>query len=135
MAILNVIDNSYARLSYDTEKKIVFHTFHEGLDTAHFQMVLNKGIEILREHGAIKWLADTRAIKPLTEEQGRWIATDWLPRAVTTGWKYWALVVPDSIESRASMAHHVDFFEGKGVRLNTFTKMDEAWAWLEKAGK
>src|SRR5688500_5868499 len=116
MAILNVIDNQFAQLSYDTDKKIVFHTFHKDLDTKHMQMVLNKGAELLKEHGAIKWLADTRAIPPFNQEQGRWIAEEWVPRAVTTGWKYWALVVPDSIESRANLLGHMAFFEGKGIK-------------------
>lgn len=134
MSILNVIDNQYGQLSYDTDKKIVFHTFHQGVDTTHLQLVLNKGIDLLREHGAIKWLADTRAVGPFTEAQAQWIGTDWLPRAVATGWKYWALVVPDSIESRAMVAGHMNFFEGKGLRINTFTQPDKAWEWLEKAG-
>ena len=132
MSPLPVIDNQYATLVYHSDTKIVHHIFHKDLNTEHFKLVLSRGVELLIEHEAIKWLADTRAIGPFSEEEGRWVNEEWLPRAIASGWKYWALVVPEAVKARMDLFQHMAFFEGKGIKINVFTDIDFARTWLEK---
>jgi hypothetical protein len=132
MNTLTVIDNQYATLVYHLDTKIVDHVFHKDLDTENFHLILNRGVELLIEHGAVKWLADTRAIGPFSEEQGQWLNEEWIPRAIASGWKYWALVVPEAIKARMDIFEHMSFFEGKGIWINVFTDADLAKDWLEK---
>ncbi|MBC8170053.1 MAG: hypothetical protein H7X77_00205 [Anaerolineae bacterium] len=131
MADITVIDNKYAKLEYHTDTKIVHHTFHESLDTEHMKLVLNTGIDLLKQHHAVKWLSDNRALNPHSEEDGTWVNNDWLPRVIAAGWKFWALVVPDDVRGRMNMAEFVDMFYAKGVRIMVFSKFDEAMHWLE----
>lgn len=130
MATINVIDNKYARLSYDTDQKIVHHCFHHELDSANLRAVLNSGIELLKSHNAEKWLSDNREIEPHSEEDGAWVNEDWLPRAVAAGWKYWALIVPDDLMARLNMSEFVESFYNKGIRIMVFTDHHQAWSWL-----
>lgn len=130
MAIIEVLNNKYAKLVYHTDEKIVHHVFHKDLNTEHLQLVLNTGVELLREHRACKWIADTRAIGPFSDEDGRWINDEWLPRALKVGWKYWALVVPEAVKARMMLFEHMSFFDGKGIRINVFTDFDAGWTWL-----
>lgn len=126
-----VIDNSHARLVYHNDTKIVHHTLYKSLDSATLKEVLNKGIDLLRQHQAVKWLSDNRAIDPHSEEDGNWINNDWLPRVIAAGWKYWALVVPDDVRARMNMGDFVNSFFERGVRIMVFSDFDEAMTWLE----
>jgi hypothetical protein len=131
MATFYVIDTKYASLTYHTDEKIVHHKFHKILDSDHFRGVLNRGIELLKEHHATKWLSDNRAIGPHSEEDGAWTNNDWLPRAIAAGWKYWALVAPDDVKGRMNMAEFVNSFYEMGVRIMVFTDVEPAMEWLK----
>lgn len=131
MPSINIIDNEYARLSFDPDKKIVHHCFHPNLDGENLRAVLNGGIELMKTHQAYKWLSDNRELKPHSEEDGRWVNEDWLPRVIAAGWKYWALVVPDDVKGRINMVEFVESFYEKGIRIMVFTDFDAAWDWLE----
>jgi hypothetical protein len=93
--------------------------------------VLDRGVELLKEHGATKWLSDNRAMEPHNKADGEWVNTNWLPRAIAAGWKFWALVVPDSTMARMNMSQFVEEFYNHGVRVMVFIDIDEAMHWLE----
>lgn len=133
MAIINAIDNRYARLVYYTDERLLHHTFHRDLDSKTLRDVLNIGVDFLRDHGATKWLSDNRAIEPHSEEDTHWINTNWLPRAIAAGWKSWALVVPYDVKARMNMVEFVNSFYEQGVRVMVFTELDRAHDWLRQA--
>lgn len=132
MASIHLIDNKYARLSFDTDKQIVHHCFHSALDSENLRAVLNEGIDLIKKYGATKWLSDNRAIGPHSAEDSQWINDNWLPRVIAAGWKYWALVVPHDIKAQMNMNEFVNSFYEKGVRIMVFTDYDEAWQWLDR---
>lgn len=80
----------------------------------------------------MKWLSDNRDIAAHSEADTQWINTDWLPRAVAAGWKYWALVVPHDMLARMNMSEFTESFFNMGVRCQVFTDVNEAQAWLER---
>lgn len=131
MSTINIIDNQYARLSFDPDVKFVHHCFHSTLDSKNLRAVLNGGIDLLKKHNATKWLSDNREIGPHSEEDSQWVNDNWLPRAIAAGWKYWALVVPHDFMARINMSEFVDSFYAKGIRIMVFTNYDQAWHWLE----
>lgn len=131
MSTMTVFDNEYASLFYHPDTKIVHHCFHVSLDSEHLRKALNGGIELLKEHHAVKWLSDNRAIGPHSDPDTQWINEKWLPRAIATGWKYWALVVPHDFMARINMNEFVNSFYEKGVRIMVFVEVDKAMQWLE----
>jgi hypothetical protein len=131
MATQTVIDSPQGRLSFDTDKRIVHHRLGKNIDSQTLRAVLDGGIELIKTHKATKWLSDNRAINAHSDEDTRWINTDWLPRVIKAGWKYWALVVPDDFIARINMVEFVDSFYNQGVRVMVFTDINEAWQWLE----
>jgi hypothetical protein len=135
MAIISLIDNKYAKLVYDQDRKIVQHCFHAALDSENLRAVLNKGVDMLKTHRATKWLSDNREIGPHSPEDGAWVNNDWLPRAVAAGWKYWALVVPHDTMARMNMGEFVNSFYERGVRIMVFTDIAEAWDWLDNVDR
>lgn len=132
MTTVTIIENEYATLLYHEDTKVVHHTFHQPLKgTNHFREVLNKGAEVLEHYGAKKWLSDDRKNEALSPEDGEFGTKDWLPRVAKLGWKYWAMVVPESIAARLDMKYYIDYTYSHGIRVMVFTNPEEAMDWLK----
>jgi hypothetical protein len=130
MAEVAIIKNEYATLMYYPDSKIVHHTFLKPISGKEFRNVLNTGAKTLEENKASKWLSDDRKNSALPEDDTEWSKTDWFPRAVKAGWKYWALVVPDDFMGRVNMKEFVDSYLDQGLRIAVFTEPEEALKWL-----
>ena len=102
------------------------------MPSQEFRTVLNTGVDILEKHGATKWLSDERHMAPLTPEETAWCMTDWFPRSVKVGWKFWALVVPNDIMSQINLTEFVNEYYEKGIRIMVFTDPEQAMEWLER---
>src|SRR3954465_10402185 len=96
MTSLTVINNEFAQLYFHKETGIVHHHLTNLIDSDHMRTVLYTGIDLLTKYGACKWLSDNRFMNPHAEEDADWINNDWFPKVLAAGWKYWALVVPES---------------------------------------
>jgi len=130
MPEMTIIQNEYATLIYHPDTKIVHHTFHQPISGDKFRQVLNTGIDLLQQHQASKWLSDDRNNLALPEDDTQWSKTDWFPRAVKAGWKYWALVVPEDFMGRVNMKEFVDSYLDQGLTIKVFTHPDDAIQWL-----
>lgn len=108
----------------------MFHTFHQFIEGQTLREALDAGIDLLREHGAVKWLSDDRKNTGVTPEDTDWSMNDWGPRAAQAGWKYWALIVPEELAGRGAMSGIVERFYNLGVQVMVFTNEKEAQAWL-----
>ncbi len=134
-AIDTILANEYFTLQYHTKRKIVHHIFHQPTHDEPLRTCFNKGIEVMREKGAQKWLSDDRKNTASSDEENQWIFDDWLPRAVEAGWKYWALVVPDDIYGKLEMFEVVEEFDQKGIRMLMFVDVEAAITWLDTIDK
>ena len=131
MSQITVIDNEYVTMTYYPDTKIVHHLFHQFIQGQHFRDALDKGTELLLQHGAQKWLSDNRNRGALLPEDMEWTQTDWFPRTVQVGWKYWALVMPEKIVGKMNMRQAVQAYTEKGIIVEVFADPDEAMSWLE----
>jgi hypothetical protein len=131
MSAITILDNDYATLMYYPDQKIVHHVFHKPISGQEFRSVLNRGADLLREHGASKWLSDDRNNSMLSPEDTEWSKTDWFPRASAAGWRFWALVVPPDLMARLNLKEFVDAYFEQGLRTMVFVDPQEAMAWLE----
>jgi hypothetical protein len=132
MPIITIFDNEYILMSYNTDTKIIQHHYYPQLNGKFLRAGLDRGVELMQEYGANKWLSDNRETDAHSPEDTEWINNDWLPRAIGAGWKYWALVVPEAIVAQMNMTEFVEAFYNQGVWVMVFTNPKEAMAWLEK---
>ena len=130
MSEITIIQNEYATLVYHPDTKIVHHTFHKPISGQNFREVLNTGAKTLEKYKASKWLSDDRGNSALSPEDTEWSKTDWFPRAVKAGWKYWALVVPEDTLARMNLKEFVDSYFEQGLRIGVFSEPEEAMKWL-----
>jgi hypothetical protein len=126
-----LIDTDYVTLWYDPEKKIVHHKFHKYIYGQQFRDALEKGLEVFKEKGAQKWLSDDRNNSALPTEDTNWAQSNWAPRVIAAGWKYWAIVLPEKVIGQINMQHFIDNYSEQGVTVKIFSDPDEARKWLE----
>lgn len=126
-----ILDTDYATLWYHPDNKIVHHQFHKFIYGQEFRQILEKGLEIFKQHDAQKWLSDDRLNSTLTAEDSEWGQKDWFPRVFEAGWKYWAIVMPDKIVGKMNMQRFIDAYSTQGLTINIFDDADEALKWLE----
>jgi hypothetical protein len=55
---------------------------------------------------------------------------DWFPRVLQSGWKFWALVVPEDVKARMNLTQFVQSYYEQGLRIMVFTEPVEATEWL-----
>jgi hypothetical protein len=136
MSAETILTNEWITLVYHKEDNYLQITAHKPVDTEHFAEVVkvyNKGLEYLEKHNIEKWLSDER--KSMTpegtdESEVNEFSAAWGQRAIAAGWKYWAMVVPESLKGREKMQDLVQIFHDQGVWVALFTDVDEARAWL-----
>ncbi len=126
-----ILDNPYATVVYVAKGGYIHHTFHQHVSGEIMREVLNKGLDALKQYGACKWLSDDRKNAELSAEDTDFGANDWAPRVIAAGWKYWALVIPESNEARASMQEVIHAYHEQGVWVRIFTNVEDAQKWLE----
>ncbi len=131
MSEITVLYNKHVELYYYPDTQIVHHIYQPTIGGEYLIEALNAGLDLLRKHGAVKWLFDNRAIEAHSPEETEWINTVWLPRAIDAGWQYWALVVPRSVSAQMNMSEIIHSFYDMGVRVMVFTNPEEAMGWLE----
>jgi hypothetical protein len=127
-----IVDNEYMTIEYLPERGVIYHTVHQPVSGNHLRDSLNAGTEFLKDNGVTKWLSDDRLNGPLPQEDAEWGFNDWNRRAISYGWKYWALVVPKEVKAAGSMIPVIENLYELGLRTQVFTDLDTAFAWLDK---
>ncbi|MBX3083143.1 MAG: hypothetical protein KF716_16040 [Anaerolineae bacterium] len=126
-----VIDTDYATLTYFPKHKIVRHVFHKFIYGQEFRNVLEKGVELLKQHKARKWLSDDRLNSALPSEDLQWSTMEWFPRAFEAGWRYWAIIMPDKVAGQMNMNRIMKQNIERGLVIQVFEDPEEAMKWLE----
>lgn len=122
-------DNDFYTLSHDPDTSTITHVMKQRVTGQVFKDLLTAGAAALAQHHATKWLSDDRNNTMLTPADMAWSAA-WLPGAVATGWKHWAMVA-----AQASLPIKHMFtanYAEAGLNAKLFTDINEARAWLEE---
>jgi hypothetical protein len=127
-----LIDNEYATLCVHPEKKVIHHIFHKFVYGDIFKEVLTKGADAFIQHECTKWLSDDRGNSAIPKQDIEWGQVHWEPRILKKGWKFWALVMPETATGKMNMRKVVDHYQTIGVTVQTFTNPIDAMNWLEK---
>jgi hypothetical protein len=125
------IDNEFVSLRYHVRQRVVHHEFKQFVRGEHFRGVLEKGLEVFRRYGAYKWLSDDRGNTAITPADSEWAVTDWAPRVIAAGWRFWAVVLPENTIGQMNMRRWLKTYAEKGVTADAFSDPAVAFDWLE----
>jgi hypothetical protein len=116
---------------------IVHHKVRGPILSEHgetFQEALLAGTRAVQEQGATKWLSDDRAHSVTPPEVQTWAREHWFPVTQQAGWRYWAIVEPETAASRLFIARLAATFSKLGVTTQFFQDEDKALDWLDSVG-
>ncbi len=130
MSRITIVDNPRVTLWYHPEEKIVHHCIHGFIYGCEFQEFLLAGTDLLKKHGAIKWLSNDQSHVFLRKEDTDWGDAHWFPQAMAAGWKHWAIVQPKGALAQMDMDELVKHYSQAGIHAKFFINEDEAWVWL-----
>lgn len=125
-----LFETDHLRLWYHPDGNIVHHEIRRGIVGADFRTMLTKGAECIENRLGCKWLSDDRAHVALKREEYEWGDSVWSPRMLAAGFKYWAIVLPESQIGQMQMKRFADRYRELGVTVKTFASVDEGLAWL-----
>jgi len=131
MASIKIMEDANISMWYHPESKILHHKIHRFFYGKAFRDALDKGVEVFQKYGAQKWLSDDRENTALSREDLEWGDRDWFPRVAKSGWKYWAIVMPEKIVGQLTMKRLADNYNARGVVTRIFSSPVEAQKWLE----
>jgi len=125
-----LIQTERATLEYVPDGNIVHHRILQPLQGPAFRELLNKGAELFEKRGVRKWLSDDRGNGALHPDDAQWGLSEWSPRVIRAGWKWWAIVMPDAALGRINMKRFINKYRDDGVTVEIFDDPSAALAWL-----
>ncbi|GAK59393.1 hypothetical protein U27_06377 [Candidatus Vecturithrix granuli] len=128
---ITILDNEFVAIWYYPDKKIVHHQFHKFLHGKVLREALSEGTKALQKYGAHKWLSDDRENSAIPKDDQEWSDTNWFPQTKAAGWKYWAIVQPESVIGQLNITRIARKRVEQGVITKFFSDPEEAMAWLE----
>ena len=87
----------------DTEAQCALLTFKGFLSTSQFIEIAEQAHDLRKNNGSCKQLNDIEDMSVLTQEIQQWLGTVWFPKAIETGLKFFAFVVPKNALGKMSM--------------------------------
>ena len=114
------------------EDGIIAHQMLGFVEGESFKRMLMAGLEAFREYGCSKWLSDDSRNPMMNPEDLEWSHLNWEPEIKKSGWKYWALIVPQGAFGKMAMRGLVQRYEQKiGVIVKFCNSYDEGLEWLK----
>jgi hypothetical protein len=124
---ITLLENEYANMWYYPEHKIIHHAIHQPISGEAFRNLLMTGLHYLQENSAQKWLSDDRKHSFLNAEDSAWSQEFWLPLALKSGWKHWAMLPPNNARGKINIRRLMDHVANRhGLDIKLFSDPDEA---------
>ncbi|HLM73572.1 MAG TPA: STAS/SEC14 domain-containing protein [Polyangiaceae bacterium] len=117
-------------VSWDDTAGAVCVTWKQFAEGEEFRAVVNAAIDLLVQRKATRWLADLRHLGAVTQEDQRWSAESWFPRATAEGMKYLALVSPRKIVAQMAVKTFMNKVNGRDLLIGNFEDIEVARSWL-----
>lgn len=133
--LTNALGSVYLTLEYDEKQKwarcswrgfIRLPEIQEGFDTIINYMNENKCYVLFSDHSGI--------VGPWNEGN-EWLFSDWQPRAIEKGLRYWAINTGDDLFSNISLELFLTKEETEDYMVKVFESSQDAQDWLKETIK
>ncbi len=125
-----IIDTPAYVLWFYPDQGLLHHVMRKYPGVEILESSLEKGLDLIKNRGATKWLSDDRRGGALPKSHHDWALRVWGPKAAAAGWKWWALLPPTELLGSANMARLAEIYGALGVFVRTFGDPDAATKWL-----
>ncbi|MFN8530258.1 MAG: hypothetical protein U0670_16785 [Anaerolineae bacterium] len=126
------LETEYVTLQYLPDKQCLYHVAQTYPNDQQFKNALNAGAAALEKYKINKWVSDDRKLGPMSPDLLQWGATEFNPRAIAAGWRFWANVVPEQVATATDTFAIMETLFEFGLRMMVFTNTQEAFEWIDK---
>jgi hypothetical protein len=134
---MKLYEEKYGSLEYEPSVPCIIATFNGFMSSEQFRDFLNKGLDYLIEkkknHDKILWLADTSKHVVQPDQDTKWVADEWNPRALKAGINHVAFVLPENVFGGISVKKYANNSEKKGDNMvvQMFGTLESAKDWFK----
>ena len=127
-----ILENEFISILYYPEQKIIAHTVHQPISNMQLMEAMKVASNFLVENNVSKWLSDDRKNGPIENDiaEADMDYKEYNQRMIDAGWRYWANVIPTSLEAAYTLTPVMEEMHDMGLQMNVFTSYDEAFDWL-----
>jgi hypothetical protein len=122
-----------ASVKWDEASAAVLVEWEGWASGSEFMALLNAGLKALQDHGGSRWLADCRRQKVLNPADQDRADREWLPKALASGLKRFAVVLPASGLATMNLKERIGKVPSSAMRVGYFSTVDLARAWLAES--
>jgi hypothetical protein len=126
-------DAEYLTVHWDTAVQCAVMEWKRYAVSGEFRTGLEKGLELVKQKRARKWLADMRHMGVVSPADQKWSNEDWFPRALAAGIHKMALIVPKSTLAQMSVDTIMSKVPGTDLETAYFDGVEKAKEWLRSA--
>ncbi|MEO0330474.1 MAG: STAS/SEC14 domain-containing protein [Bacteroidota bacterium] len=126
------LKNETLEAKFDPELGIVINTFPNKISTSDFIAKCNSALEKLAANQCDKLIADTTDLGVMGNEKQEFIQQEWFPKALGSGLKRLAFVVPKDTFGRFGIEKANKEAEGLPIDMKYFGSRKEAIAWIKR---
>ncbi|MDI6401718.1 hypothetical protein QLX67_06920 [Balneolaceae bacterium ANBcel3] len=131
MSKIRVFANDRFEIYCYPNEKIIHHIIKKFVHGEDFKQLMTKGADAFIKFSCTKWLSDDRSSSVLKKEDVEWGQKNWEPRILQKGWKYWAIVMPDSTIGKMTMNPVIKRYASLGVKVEIVRSADQGVQWLK----
>lgn len=123
-------DSSYLRIVWDESVDCVIMDWKGFVGGERFRSGLLKGLELLVDKNATRWLAVLTEMGSLLKEDQEWSNSEWFPRAAEAGVQKIAIIVPQKVLAQMSVNAIMQKAARSTIESKHFKNIEEAKSWL-----
>lgn len=124
----------YLTLEYDTENKWGYSNWHWKFEYGY--EYVKEGCEAMlqfvQKYSFDRWLNDNRLVVGGWDEVNEWIATNWVPRLLDAGTKYYGVINSPELFSSLSSEFMEENVNLGGLIMRNFGSVEDAVNWLKE---
>jgi len=91
---------------------------------------LKAGVDLIAQKGSSRWLADTRNLGPITQEDQNWTTEYLIPKVVKAGMRSTAIVIPRRVIAKMGLNKILSKVGDNEFATSHFDKLEDARKWL-----
>ena len=121
-----------ASVKWESAGATVLVEWEGWANSTEFAAMLDAGVRALKDHGGSRWLADCRRQRVLSPADQDRADREWLPRALATGLKRFAVVLPVSGLAGMNLKDRLKEVPNAKLDIGYFDTVDQAREWLAR---
>lgn len=125
-------DSPQATVHWDESAKCVHLEWKGFVHGEKGQTALLTALDFFKTKSTDRWLADTRKLKVVSEEDQRWVNEIWFPMAISAGVRRMAIIVPESVLAQMSIRRLMSKVKDEDLETAYFSSVEEGKAWLRE---